>query len=122
MRGLRQAGVVFAVLVALLVPTMRCALADSPMTAEERACCKSMHSECGAANMPMSHGCCVKQAANHPQAVQPKRLALGISPSVASVVHLLPDYFEPDTQFGIAVWQSAQPPGNSPPSQSPLRI
>lgn len=57
---LRKFGVFAMLFAALLTPTMACAVADSPMTSEERACCQMMKNHCGEKGMPASHGCCKK--------------------------------------------------------------
>ena len=57
---LREFGAVVLLLASFLTPAMACAVADSPMTSEERACCQMMGSKCGQMGMPESHGCCHK--------------------------------------------------------------
>ena len=56
---LRKFGALVLLLAALVTPTMACAVADSPMTSEERACCQMMGSKCGQKGMPASP-CCHK--------------------------------------------------------------
>src|SRR6266702_148135 len=57
---LRKFGALALLFAALLTPTMACAVSDSPMTSEERACCQMMKNHCGEKGMPASHGCCKK--------------------------------------------------------------
>lgn len=57
---LRKFGAFATLFAALLTPTMACAVADSPMTSEERACCQMMKNHCDEKGMPASHGCCKK--------------------------------------------------------------
>ena len=56
---LRKFGALAMLFAALLTPTMACAVADAPMTSEERACCQMMGSKCGQKGMPASP-CCHK--------------------------------------------------------------
>ena len=57
---LRKFGALAMLFAALVTPTMACAVADSPMTSEERVCCQMMRNHCGDKGMPASHGCCKK--------------------------------------------------------------
>ncbi len=54
----RQFGIVLLVLVLGLTPAMACLVPGAAMTAGERACCRTMSTECGQPNMPASHSCC----------------------------------------------------------------
>ena len=56
----RKFGALVLLFASFLTPTMACAVADSPMTSEERACCQMMGSECGHKGMPASQRCCHK--------------------------------------------------------------
>lgn len=94
---LRKFGALAMLFAALVTPTMACAVADSPMTSEERACCQMMGSHCSQTGTPASQGCChkipgsvydnalnTKAAALHPVAVlvawlPPQQLALPTS-------------------------------------------
>jgi hypothetical protein len=60
----RKFGAVVLLLASFLTPTMACAVADSPMTGEERACCQMMTSQCGQKGMLASNGRCQKVAAS----------------------------------------------------------
>lgn len=60
MTYLRKFGALALLFAALVTPTMACAVTDSPMTSEERACCQMMGSHCGQTRMPASPGCCHK--------------------------------------------------------------
>ncbi len=60
MTYLRKFGALVLLLASFLTPAMACAVADSPMTSEERACCQMMGSKCGQKGMPASQGCCHK--------------------------------------------------------------
>jgi len=55
---LRKFGALVLMLGSLVAPTMACAIPDSPMTSEERACCQMMKGQCREAGMPGSRGCC----------------------------------------------------------------
>jgi hypothetical protein len=56
----RKFGALVLLLASLLTPAMACAVASSPMTSAESACCQVMRSKCGQKGMPASHGCCHK--------------------------------------------------------------
>ena len=58
--NLHKFGALVLLLASFLTPAMACAVADSPMTSEERACCQMMKNHCGEKGMPASHGCCKK--------------------------------------------------------------
>jgi hypothetical protein len=47
-------------LVSCVAPAMACVTPDVQMTAEERACCRIMKSQCGQMEMPSSQDCCKK--------------------------------------------------------------
>jgi hypothetical protein len=64
MKGLRQFGVLVLLLVTSLAPAMACMVPDAQMNAQERACCRTMSSQCGQAQMQTSHGCCQKTPAS----------------------------------------------------------
>ena len=64
MKCLRQFGAILLLLVACVAPAMACMAPDAQMTAEERACCRMMNSQCGQMEMPASHGCCKKVPGN----------------------------------------------------------
>jgi hypothetical protein len=61
-RILRQIGVWVLLAVSSLTPAMACVLPGAQLTAEERACCRTMHEQCGQMDMPGSHSCCHKAA------------------------------------------------------------
>lgn len=58
MTRIRKFGALLLLLASFLSPAMACAVASSPMTAEEQACCQTMKGHCGQEQMPASHGCC----------------------------------------------------------------
>lgn len=58
MTYLGKFGALALLFASFLAPAMACAVADSPMTAEERACCKIMKGHCSQEQMPASHNCC----------------------------------------------------------------
>jgi hypothetical protein len=64
MKGLRQFGVLVLLLVTSLAPAMACMVPDAQMSAQERACCRTMSSQCGQTETPASHGCCQKTPAS----------------------------------------------------------
>jgi hypothetical protein len=74
---LRKLGTLVLLLASFLTPTMACAVADTPMTSEERACCQMMKSQCGEKGMPASHGCCHRIPGSiYDNALKPKAVAL----------------------------------------------
>lgn len=125
MRVLRQFVLILAVVLPLLVPTMACAVPNVHLSATERACCKSMGSQCGTQTMPASHGCCSKEvpAANHWQAavqVNFTNIQMDLSavtepmPAVLPLLPMvLPDYGQ---------WLETALPQSSPPTITSLRI
>ena len=58
MRSLRQFGAILLLLVSCVGPAMACVAPGAQMTAEERACCRMMKSDCGQMEMPSSQDCC----------------------------------------------------------------
>jgi hypothetical protein len=64
MKGLRQFGVLVLLLVISLAPAMACMVPDAQITSQERACCRTMSSQCGQTEMPAAHGCCQKTPAS----------------------------------------------------------
>lgn len=60
MRIVRHLGVLLLLLVFCAAPVMACVTAESNMAAEERACCRMMHDQCGQMEMPSSQDCCAK--------------------------------------------------------------
>lgn len=58
MRVFGRMGVVALMLVSFLTPAMACLIPGTSMTAQERACCRRMGSECGEVGMPAMHSCC----------------------------------------------------------------
>jgi hypothetical protein len=76
MKGLRQFGVLVLLLVTSLAPAMACMVPDAQMSAQERACCRTMSSQCGQMEMPASHGCCQKTPASlYDHALETKTVA-----------------------------------------------
>jgi hypothetical protein len=64
MTGLRQFGVLVLLLATCLAPTMACMVPGAQMSAQERACCRTMANQCGQTEMPASHRCCQKTPAS----------------------------------------------------------
>ena len=65
MKGLRQFGVlVLLLLLTSLTPAMACMVPAAQMSAQERACCRTMSNQCGQTEMPASYGCCQKTPAS----------------------------------------------------------
>src|ERR1700691_4757766 len=73
MHRIPRIGSAFALLLALLAPSMACVLPLGHLTASERACCRHMGGECGGMRMPASHSCCQHNAGpSHVDATQPE--------------------------------------------------
>jgi len=86
MGRVRQLGIVFALLLSLLAPTMACALPGAQMSAQEHACCKTMKGNCGSMRMPTTHSCCQQRVrANHSDAVQPESVSIPVALLVAAL-------------------------------------
>src|SRR4051794_37462861 len=113
----RQLGIVFALLLSLLAPTMACALPNAQMTAQEHACCKKMKGNCGTMRMPATHSCCQQSVqANHLDAIQPESVSVPVVPLVA----VLPSVtlFHPPSLNEERV----SPPQHSPPTSPPHTV
>jgi hypothetical protein len=84
MHVLRQFGMLVLLLVSCVAPAMACMVPDAQMSAQERACCQVMKSQCGQAEMPASHGCCQKTPGVRDNALDTKAMTLhpGASPVV----------------------------------------
>lgn len=123
MARLRKIGAVVLVLASLLTPAMACAVADLPMTSEERACCQSMMSHCGREQLPASHGCCHKIPGSiYENALKVKAAALH---SALGPVTWLPAQQPgiPTSSFlGWVEHRDCSPPKSPPSTISILRI
>jgi hypothetical protein len=118
MRTFRQLGAVLLLLVTCVAPAMACMVPNTQMTAQERACCRTMKNDCGQMEMPSSHSCCRKASASADE------IALN-----SQIVVLPPVFVE-------IVWQAAAElrnptmtvtgwidrPGYSPPASPPSTI
>src|SRR6476619_7037984 len=118
----RQLGIVFALLLSLLAPTMACALPNAQMTAQEHACCKKMKGNCGSMRMPTTHSCCQQSVrANHLDAIQPESVSVPVAPLVAvlpSVTLFHPTFLDEER---LSAPQHS-PPTSPPHAVSVLRI
>jgi len=123
MTYLRKFGAVVLLMVSFLTPTMACAVADSPMTVEERACCQTMKSQCGQKGMPASHGCCQRMPANiYDNALATK--ATAVPPVAITAIWLTASEFLNPTP-AVSVWTGHLdygPPKPPPSAISILRI
>lgn len=112
---IRKFGAFVILLTSLLSPAMACAVADMPMTAEERACCQMMGSECGQSSMPASHGCCQEVPGSvYDEALNTKAAIL---PSIAAVVAWLPIQQIALSTASVSGWYEHR---DSSPPKSPL--
>jgi hypothetical protein len=120
---IRKFGALVILLTSLLSPAMACAVADMPMTAEERACCQMMGSECAQSSMPASHGCCQEIPGNvYDKALNTKAAIL---PSIAAVAAWFPIQQIVLSTASVSGWyehRDSSPPKSPPPTISILRI
>jgi hypothetical protein len=117
MKAFRQFGVVVLLLVSCLAPAMACMVPDAQMSAQERACCRTMSSQCGQVEMPASHGCCQKAPPSaHDNALNTK--AAAFHPTVVSVIRLAA--FEVNPASSVTGW--VERPDYSPPKSPPATI
>jgi hypothetical protein len=118
MKGLRQFGVLVLLLVTCLSPAMACMVPDAQMSAQERACCRTMSNQCGQTEMPASHGCCQKAPASlYDSALDTKTVAF--HPVVVPVLWLAAsEWVNPFT--AVSAW--AERPDYSPPKSPPSTV
>jgi hypothetical protein len=118
MKGLRQFGVLVLLLVTSLAPAMACMVPDAQMSAQERACCRTMNSQCGQTEMPTSRGCCQKTPASlYDHALGTKAVAFHpvIIPAIWLTVSELANPFTV-----VSSW--AERPDYSPPKSPPSTV
>jgi hypothetical protein len=123
MRIFRQFGALILLLVMTVAPAMACMVPDAQMSAQERACCRTMKNQCGQMGMPASHGCCQKV----PQSTQINALdtkTVTGHPVVHTVILLtIFDLAPPVALVGDWIDRPEYSPPKSPPSTiSILRI
>jgi hypothetical protein len=123
MRIFRQFGALILLLVMTVAPAMACMVPDVQMSAQERACCRTMKNQCGQMGMPASHGCCQKA----PQSTQINALdtkTVTVPPVVHTVILLtIFDLAPPIALVGEWIDRPEYSPPKSPPSTiSILRI
>jgi hypothetical protein len=123
MHVLRQFGVLVLLLVTYLAPATACMVPDAQMSAQERACCRTMGNQCGQVEMPASHGCCQKT----PPGVRDNALdakTLSLHPVAVTAIRLIPsELLNPTSNIGAWVERPDYSPPKSPPSTvSILRI
>jgi hypothetical protein len=117
MRVLRQFGVLILLLVSCVAPAMACMVPDAQMSAQERACCRTMSNQCGQMEMPASHGCCQKAPPSaYDNAVNTK--ATAFHPVVVSVLWFAA--FEVNPAFTVTGW--VERPDYSPPKSPPSTL
>ena len=123
MTVLRKFGALAMLFTALLTPTMACAVADSPMTREERACCQMMKNHCGEKGMPASHGCCHKIPGSlYDNALNSKIMALH-PVAITSVWLTASEMMNPTSSAtGFTEYLDYSPPNPPPSTISILRI
>jgi hypothetical protein len=123
MRTFRQFGALILLLVISMAPAMACMVPDAQLSAQERACCRMMKSQCGQIGMPASHGCCQKT----PQSTQINALdtrTVTFHPVVHTVILLTMFELAPPVAV-IGEWMDRpeySPPKSPPSTISVLRI
>jgi uncharacterized membrane protein len=118
MKGLRQFGVLVLLLLTSLAPAMACMVPAAQMSAQERACCRTMSNQCGQTEMPASHGCCQKAPASlYDSALDTK--AVAFHPVVVRVIWLAnSELAVPFT--AVTAW--AERPDYAPPKSPPSTV
>lgn len=125
MKALRQFALVLMIVLPLLSPAMACVLPSAHMTTAERACCTHMRAQCGAANMPASHGCCHKDL--------PASARLNMVPANTAYLHAVAHvaasipvaiFQLPNAKPALrsAKWRDPGPPQSPPAAISVLKI
>jgi hypothetical protein len=123
MRIFRQFGALILLLVMTVAPAMACMVPDAQMSAQERACCRTMKNQCGQMGMPTSHGCCQKAPqSTQINALDPKTVT--VHPVMHTVILLtIFDLAPPVALIGDWIDRPEYSPPKSPPSTiSILRI
>jgi hypothetical protein len=111
-RAFRQLGALILLLVTCMVP-------GAEMSAQERACCRTMKNQCGQMGMPASHGCCQKAPPSvHDNALVTKTVAL--SPVAITAIWLTA--YELLHPASVVVGWVGHPDYSPPPAVSILRI
>ena len=117
-KSLRQFGVILLLLVSCVAPAMACVTPDVQMTAEERACCHMMKSQCGQMEMPSSQDCCKKaMSSDHESALKTDTASFHPAAFVAGWT----SSFELLAPHGVGNG-SVQRPEHSPPKSPPSAI
>jgi hypothetical protein len=96
---------------------------DAQMTAEERACCRMMKSECGQMEMPVSHDCCRKTPAGaHDNALKTDTVSFHPVVAVALWVSSFELLAPQDATNSRVQRPEYSPPKSPPPAITILRI
>ena len=118
MRLFRQFGALVLLLATCVAPVMACMVPNAEMNAEERACCRTMHNQCGQMEMPASHGCCQKTPGSvHDNALDTKTVVF--HPAVVHIIWLVAFELE-NPATTVAGW--LERPDYSPPKSPPATI
>jgi len=124
LKSLGKLGVLMLALMLAALPVVGCMLPGAAMTAAERDCCKKMAERCGGVGMEPSHSCC------HPNdSLDNRPVAKAASPTLShftfAVLHIGPqaELVAPTLTVSNS-WaiQLHDPPGQSPPDNTVLRI
>lgn len=118
LRILRQIGVWVLLAVSSLTPAMACVLPGAQLTAEERACCRTMHEQCGQMDMPGSHSCCHKAPSNANDSVPVTKVDTQHLFSASIIWITLSDF----TNVGSSSIERIAPLDYSPPQSPPSTI
>jgi hypothetical protein len=123
MKAVRQLGALVLLLLWSIAPTMACTLPMAQMTAQERACCGEMKSQCGQTDKAASQCCCQKL----PQSIvydASRTKAVALNPLAGPAI-LLPIQTVLSHDLAVVLWfesLNSSPPKFPPSSISVLRI
>ena len=122
-KSLRQFGALLLLLATFVAPAMACMSADAQMSADDRACCRMMKSDCGQMEMPTSHDCC-KKTSGTLQDMAIRSDSVSFHPLVATTVSLSAfDLLPPhDAASGWIPRPEHSPPKPPPSIISALRL
>jgi len=121
---LGKVGVLMLALILAALPVVGCMLPGAAMTAAERDCCKKMAERCGGVGMEPSHSCCRPN-----DSLDNRPLAIAVSATIShvtlAVLRIAPQAeIVASTAIASNPWaiQLHDPPGQSPPETTVLRI
>ncbi len=122
-KRLTQMIALLTLLLTCATPVMACMIPDAQMSAQERACCRMMNSQCGQTGMSGMPDCCGKGPANlQAAALRPSASFYNVR-TVFLTSSVLDALLTPGfTSLGWITLPDRSPPLRSKPTNSPLRI